>query len=143
MPHFFTLAQAERLLPKIRRAIGRAMELAEIHQQAESQFQDTLRRISMLGGAVVDHRGISELKERREQTAAQVNEVIAEIHGTGCQVKDLRMGLVDFPTLYHGDEVLLCWKYGEEGIHFWHGLEEGFQGRKPIDREFLDNHQGE
>ncbi|MBS1873441.1 MAG: DUF2203 domain-containing protein [Acidobacteria bacterium] len=142
MPRYFTLAQAERLLPKIERAMRRALELAELHQKAESGLQDTLRRLSMLGGAVADRRAISELKDRRDQAAAQVNDVISEIHGQGCQVKDLRLGLVDFPTLYRGDEVLLCWRFGEERIAYWHGLEEGFRGRKPLDQDFLDNHSG-
>lgn len=143
MPRYFTVVQAERVLPKVQRALERALELAELHQEAETGLQDALRRISMLGGAIVDQRAIVALKERREQTAARVNEVIAEIHEHGCQVKDLRMGLLDFPTLYRDEEVLLCWRFGEDGIQFWHGLEEGFRGRKPIDQEFLDNHRGD
>jgi hypothetical protein len=58
-------------------------------------------------------------------------------------VKDLDIGLVDFPTTFNGVEVYLCWKLGEPGIEFWHGVEEGFRGRKPIDREFLENHRGD
>ena len=58
-------------------------------------------------------------------------------------VKDLDVGLIDFPTLYRGEEVYLCWKLGETGIQYWHGIDEGFRGRKKIDRDFLDNHKGE
>jgi hypothetical protein len=48
-------------------------------------------------------------------------------------VRDLDLGLVDFPSLLEGEEVCLCWKLGEERIAFWHGIEEGFAGRKPLD----------
>ena len=51
--------------------------------------------------------------------------------------------LVDFPTLFKGVEVYLCWKLGEPAIDFWHGIDEGFRGRKPIDKEFLDHHRGD
>jgi hypothetical protein len=66
-------------------------------------------------------------------------QAIAEL---GVQVKDLDTGLVDFPTLYRGGEALLCWRLGEAGIGYWHGVEDGFQGRKRIDAEFLDRHRG-
>jgi len=61
----------------------------------------------------------------------------------GCLIKDIDVGLVDFPTSLRGVEVYLCWKLGESGISFWHGVDEGFRGRKPIDKDFLDNHQGD
>ena len=51
----------------------------------------------------------------------------------GVLVKDLDRGLVDFPALRDGEEVLLCWQVGEGEIAYWHGLEEGFAGRKPLD----------
>jgi hypothetical protein len=62
---------------------------------------------------------------------------------TGCLVKDLDIGLVDFPTLFRGEEVYLCWKLGENAIAFWHSEDEGFQGRKPIDQDFIDHHKGD
>jgi hypothetical protein len=55
-------------------------------------------------------------------------------------VKDLDIGLVDFPTVFRGVEVCLCWKLGEPRIGYWHGAEEGFRGRKPIDQDFLAHH---
>jgi len=50
----------------------------------------------------------------------------------GVLVKDLDSGLVDFPALRHGEEVLLCWQVGEDDVAYWHGVEEGFAGRKPL-----------
>jgi hypothetical protein len=55
----------------------------------------------------------------------------------GCVVKDLDIGLIDFPALYRGKEVYLCWRLGEPDIDFWHPTDEGFAGRRPIDGEFL------
>ena len=60
----------------------------------------------------------------------------------GCLIKDLDIGLIDFPTTYRGEEVYLCWKLGEPGIEYWHGVDEGFRGRKPIDQDFLDTPPG-
>ena len=57
------------------------------------------------------------------------------IHGHGAIVKDLDDGLVDFPALRGGEEVLLCWRLGEDEVAYWHGLEEGFAGRKRLDPE--------
>ena len=57
---------------------------------------------------------------------------VQEIHELGLQVKDLEVGLVDFPALRGSEEVLLCWRLGEDAVLFWHGLEEGFAGRKPL-----------
>jgi hypothetical protein len=63
----------------------------------------------------------------------QIKDSVAEIHATGVQVKDLDIGLLDFPCVADGETVLLCWKYGEgNSIGHWHGFEEGFAGRKPI-----------
>jgi hypothetical protein len=65
---------------------------------------------------------------------------VERILAHGCEVKDLDIGLIDFRTFYHGEEVYLCWKLGEVGITYWHGLSEGFRGRRMIDEEFLENH---
>ena len=61
---------------------------------------------------------------------------IETIHEVGCVVKDLDIGLVDFPTLFRGEEVYLCWKMGESSIQFWHGVDEGFAGQKANRRRF-------
>jgi hypothetical protein len=60
-------------------------------------------------------------------------EAVNKIQETGCVVKDLDTGLIDFPSLLDGQEVYLCWKVGEDRIEYWHGLHEGFAGRKPLD----------
>jgi hypothetical protein len=143
MSRFFTLSDAERLLPEVEQAMREALRLYSVHQTADSKYQETLRRISMLGGALVNRDEIADLRSARDSTLVDVQSAVERIHEYGCQVKDLRTGLVDFPTMYRGTEVLLCWRFGEDRIRYWHGLEEGFRGRKPIDQDFLDNHRGD
>lgn len=143
MARRFTLAEAEELLPEIEQTMRRAIELRAEYAQAESGLQDASRRIMMLGGSRVDPEAFLGLRARRDTSGAALKEVIEHIHEFGCLVKDLDVGLVDFPTLFRGQEVYLCWKLGESGIRFWHGVQEGFRGRKPIDRDFLDEHCGD
>ena len=143
MPRFFTLQQAARLLPEVESAIREAIDAKSAYEEAEEEIQNFSRRIMMLGGVRVDHTRVIEHRDRRESSAQLLKAAIEKIQEIGCLVKDLDIGLIDFPTLLHGEEVYLCWKLGESGIHFWHGVQEGFQGRKAIDEAFLANHQGE
>ena len=92
---------------------------------------------------VVDRTRVLAARSQRDESGTRLQRCLEQVQETGCVVKDLDIGLVDFPTLFQGREVYLCWKLGEEDITFWHGIEEGFAGRKPIDREFLDNHEGD
>ncbi len=143
MTRHFTVAEAERLLPAVERAIREAIRLKADYHEAEGQLNAFLQRLSQLGGVVVDREAVMALKDRREQSAAALQAAVSEIHEYGCEVKDLDIGLIDFRTYYRGQEVYLCWKLGENGIAWWHGLEDGFRGRQPIDDDFLSHHQGE
>ena len=77
---------------------------------------------------------------RRDTAENRLRQAVSQFEEIGCHVKDLDMGLVDFPTVFRGVEVYLCWKLGEPHIAFWHGTDEGFGGRKPIDQDFLKHH---
>jgi hypothetical protein len=61
-----------------------------------------------------------------------LREQVDEIQETGCIIKDIEVGLVDWPALHHGREVLLCWKYGEPEVGWWHDVDAGFAGRRPV-----------
>jgi len=143
MPRFFTLQQAERALPDVESSVREAISLKSTYQRAEEEWQNFSRHVTVMGGVRVDHSKISEDISRRESIAERLKDTIDKIQDQGCVIKDLDTGLLDFPTLYRGEEVYLCGKLGESGIRFWHGVNEGFRGRKPIDRDFLDHHQGE
>ena len=62
----------------------------------------------------------------------RLNELVHQILATGAQIKDLSAGLLDFPAWRNDHEVLLCWKHGEKEILFWHEVDAGFAGRRPI-----------
>ena len=143
MTRFFTLPQAEKLLPEVEAAIREAIAAKAEYQQAQTETQDFQRRVMLEGGVFVDHGKVLDRKQRLESGARRLKEAVERIQECGCLVKDLDIGLIDFPTLFNGEEVYLCWKLGESGIQFWHGVQEGFLGRKAIDQEFLDHHQGD
>ena len=89
------------------------------------------QRIAGNGGNV-EPRKLQELQERLDEEVAGIASCVARIHEAGALVKDLDQGLVDFPARREGEDVLLCWRLGEDEIGYWHGLEEGFSGRKPL-----------
>ena len=143
MARYFTLQQAEGLLPEVESAIREAISFKAKHEQAEEDLRVMMQRVMMLGGVDLDQRAFLEQRERRDTSMQRLKETIDQIHELGCLVKDLDQGLVDFPTLFQDEEVYLCWKLGESGIGFWHKVADGFRGRQPIDAVFIDNHRGE
>jgi len=143
MPRFFTLQQAEEVLPDVASAIRDAIALKSEYERRESEWRIFSQRVSVMGGMRVDRGRIMEQKNGRQEAALALKQAIDKVHQFGCVVKDLDIGLIDFPTLFQGEEVYLCWKLGEAGIGFWHGVNEGFRGRKPIDSGFLEQHRGE
>ena len=142
MPRYFSHEQASRLLPEVERLLRLAIHSRSVYEEADAAISALLQRVQAMGGIVVDISKARMLQETREQGAEQLREAIEAINELGVQVKDLDVGLVDFPTLYRGEEVLLCWRLGEPRIGHWHGLEEGVRGRKSIDAEFMQNHGG-
>jgi hypothetical protein len=143
MPRRFNLREAESLLPQVSRLIQDAVSLKTVCQEAEDSIQALSQKVMLYGGIIVDRERALAVKQRRDESLEKLKSAVEGIQETGCIVKDLEKGLVDFPTLFRGQEVYLCWKMDEPAIRFWHGIEEGFAGRKQIDQEFLDNHRGD
>ena len=143
MPKRFTLVEAQSLIPQLDRLLRDAVEAKSEYQSAERVIQEFTERVMMMGGIAVNRDKAVESRSRRDAAAAQLRAAIEQVQELGCVIKDLHIGLIDFPTLFRGVEVYLCWKLGESGIAFWHAVDEGFSGRKAIDQDFLDNHQGE
>jgi hypothetical protein len=76
---------------------------------------------------------VSEAKEKDHELDSIVNDLmrkIAELEDLGVIVRDINMGLIDFPAERFGERVFLCWKYGEPNLEYWHSINEGFNGRK-------------
>jgi len=123
----FTLAEARLALPELRRRLLRIQDLiAEI--RADERRAGPVETIILRGNGLGP---IITGTHRRKQEAQQL---IQDIAREGIQIKDLDSGLVDFPHLV-GDperEVFLCWKLGEDTIEYWHEIEDGFAGRKPV-----------
>jgi hypothetical protein len=142
MPRYFTLQGAQDLLAEVRRLVQEAVDARGSLVEVDGALQSAASRVQMMGGVRLDPARMAALVRERERATRVIQENVEAIHDHGVQVKDLDTGLVDFPTLYRGEEVLLCWRLGEAGISHWHGLNEGFRGRKAIDRDFLDNHRG-
>ena len=139
----FTLAEAEGLLPQIGQFLREAVALKSEYQEAEQAVEGLVQRIMLAGGLVVNRERALEERGRRDRMGDRLKTLVERIQEKGCVIKDLDTGLVDFPTLFRGEEVYLCWKMDEPGIRFWHGVHEGFAGSKAIDQDFLDHHQGD
>ena len=131
------------MLPEVDRALRDALFHKAEYQASEEALNATMQRIRMAGGSRVNPTPILAIRAGRDASASALQEVFDKIEQMGILVKDLDIGLIDFLTRYQGREVCLCWRLGEERIRFWHGTEEGFAGRKPIDDEFLENHRGD
>jgi len=143
MPRFFRLEDAQRLLPELEPVVRTIASLKKSFEEVDLELRASSERITLLGGTFVQREELALKRRRRDSLANTLKKSIDSVHEHGCVMKDLDEGLVDFPTLFRGEEVYLCWKLGEPAIEFWHGLSEGFRGRKPIDKDFLENHRGE
>jgi hypothetical protein len=140
VPRYFTLPQAEGLLPEVERFLRDALFHKSEALKAHQELEDASDRIRMLGGVRVDHARLQAVHARRDSSAAALKDALEQIEGTGALVKDLDIGLIDFLSRFQDRDVCLCWKLGESGIGFWHSVDEGYQGRKPIDQEFQNGH---
>lgn len=129
----FSLSEAQNLLPTLERRLRQAIEARQHLEQIEQEQQQTLTRIIMLGGVQLDPVRHATLRSGKETASHKLEEAVSEIEATGAQVKDLDLGLLDFPCLLNGRPILLCWKLGEPAIEHWHGLDEGYAKRKKID----------
>ena len=140
MPTHFTLREAQSLIPKISGILREAMASRAEAAEAEREVRAATERIILMGGVIVDTEAARQVKSRLESAVARLSGAVDRVQELGCVVKDIEIGLIDFPTIYRGQEVLLCWKLGEPEIQFWHGMDDGFAGRKPIDRDFRERH---
>jgi len=129
----FTLDEAQTLLPVLESLLRSAIDGKKLIESVDTELQELAHRVFLRGGILVNIVHLARRKAEREKAIQRVKDAIAEIDATGVQVKDLDMGLLDFPCEVDGRTVLLCWKLGEKSITHWHGVTEGFAGRKPID----------
>jgi hypothetical protein len=129
----FTLDEAQTLLPILESLLRQAINGKKLIEDVDAELQETAHRVFLNGGTLLNVVHLARCKAEREKAIRRVKDAVAEIDATGVQVKDLDIGLLDFPCKVEGEILLLCWKLGERTITHWHGTNEGFAGRKPID----------
>lgn len=129
----FTLTEAERtrqeLEPFLIEAIGARKKLTALEQDLTA----VSTRILMMGGILVPYAKLAEKRMEQQGLAEVMKANLEKILSTGCLIKDLDMGLLDFPAIVNNQEVYLCWKLGEDRIRYYHRQDEGYAGRKPLD----------
>ena len=130
----FTMDEASALLPRLteifRRMdpkLARLREIEDLVEDAEAYWHSTGEGMPAEERAVHD-RLVAQAAEAR----ASVDTEVRGVQAMGCDLKDLQQGLVDFPSTIEGSVAYLCWQRGETSIGFWHTLESGFAGRRPL-----------
>jgi hypothetical protein len=134
----FTLDEAQTLLPILESLLKQAILGKKLIEDVDAELQDTAHQVFLNGGMLLDVVHLTRRKAERERAIRRIKDALGEITATGVQVKDLDIGLLDFPCKVEGEIVLLCWKSGEPKIAHWHGTSEGFAARKPIDERIAN-----
>ena len=137
MPRYFTLDEARRHLPAVESSIREGIEAKKKLTVAEGEHSAMMERIMLSGGMNVDQAVVSRTRDSRDASSATLKKTFETFEQLGILVKDLDIGLIDFPALYRGKEVYLCWRLGESDIGYWHPVDEGFAGRRAIDADFI------
>ncbi len=131
----FSLPEAEHARRQVEPLLIDAMEGRRQMADLEESLSAIANRIQIMGGVTIDYDAAARMRADLNRIVAKVKDALDQIQATGCIVKDLDSGLVDFPSVIRDEEVYLCWRLGEDRIRFYHRQDEGFSGRKPIDPE--------
>jgi hypothetical protein len=128
----FTPAEANSALTEVRPVAERLVAVRTRMRELERTQRDIVTAIGGNGGGYA----AGDLNEAQTELVGLADAAVAcvdRLDELGVQIKDLDTGLLDFPALRDGTEVELCWQVGEGAVEHWHGIGEGFAGRKPID----------
>lgn len=132
-PKLFTLTEAERIRRELEPVLIEAIEARRKLGPLDDELGAIAARIQWMGGMLVPYEETARVRFDHDRLAVTLRSALETIHATGCVVKDLDLGLLDFPAIINNEEVYLCWRLGEERIRFWHRQDEGFTSRKPIE----------
>jgi hypothetical protein len=127
----FTLEEANAAVVELRPVVERMVAHGRKLAGAQREQRQLVTRIAGNGGDM-QPSDLRELAETIQSEADAIASCAEEIDAAGAQIKSLEEGLLDFPSRREGELVLLCWKLGEGEIEYWHGVDEGFAGRKPL-----------
>jgi hypothetical protein len=131
MPRTFTPDEANAALVELRPIVERMVQHRRNLTAAQLQQAELVTRIAGNGGDMVPS-DLHEAADTIQREAAAISDCAELINAAGAEVKSLEEGLLDFPARRGDEIVLLCWKLGEDEIHYWHRVDEGFGGRKPL-----------
>src|ERR1700689_3266533 len=134
----FPLDEAQMLLPILESLLKQAINGKKLIEDVDAELQETAHRVFLNGGTMLNVVHLAKRKAERQKAIRRIKDALAEIEATGVQVKDLDIGLLDFPCKVEGEILLLCWKLGESTITHWHGTSEGFAGRKPTEARIVN-----
>ena len=127
----FTPEEANEALVQVRPLVERMVAARRTLLDAQRRQAELVARVASNGGGLTPP-DVSAVAAEAQQASAELVAVVEELQGLRVQVKDLDRGLVDFPCVHRGREVLLCWELGEDEVAFWHGADEGYAGRRPL-----------
>ncbi len=125
----FTPSEANSALDRVAPLAARMAELAT----RVGSLDEAGRLASQIAARNGNGRGATQPGVEAGAPLVELERCLVELHEIGVEVRDLETGLLDFPALRAGEEVLLCWRLGEPSVGWWHRREEGFAGRRPID----------
>lgn len=139
----FSVIEAEELLPTLKTNLEKVFHL---NQMLKAVSTDIDSLIDIWGEDVYKHNHVDngyymDLVNKHQEIMKQLQDEMIKINQLGCFVKDIERGLVDFYYKLNDEVVFLCWRYGEDKINHWHGLNSGFTGRRPLRDLFAFNRQ--
>ena len=132
MPEHFQPADVDRLIPRLSQVMERARNAHGAATTIAERLEQERQRIRLSGGGAIDRRAWQADAKRLDELTDLVRQALAEIADMGGVTKDIALGLVDFLHVRDGREVNLCWKFGEDAVRHWHGLDEGYARRRPL-----------
>ncbi len=136
----FTPERANRALVLVRLIVAdivrRYKDLLALRLERDELLRTSVNRIARSSSAVPRHERMEEVNQDIDHCAEELNGLNRELQATGCVLKDWQTGLVDFPALFRGRRVWLCWHQGEAAVAYWHEWNDGFGARLPIEADF-------
>ena len=130
----FTLEEAEALIPQLEQIMSSIMDHKRSAADLAEELAELQRESRRSGGKGMDPSLLMNKQTEIDFLVQIISEGLEALEALGGEPKDLDTGLVDFPAIIDGESVLLCWRYGEKSIDYYHNLSDGFAGRKPINR---------
>ena len=129
---YFSVEESNALVPRLTEQM---QSLQALQGAARGKYEE-MRDIREVGyrkdGNLIMMTDYQVAKRELDEVVADANKILGAISELGCRVTDVEVGLIDFPALIDGEEVYLCWRMDEPVVGYFHGLDEGYAGRRPL-----------